>query len=98
MSRSSMHAEYNGAIKVISQTQHIGLSSTEAEVAALVKAVRCALDTYFILNFLGFSNISKIIASGDNISSKTLCTVSSSTQKRSKHFNMNAVWVAETIQ
>jgi hypothetical protein len=92
---SKLYAEYNGAIKVISQTQHIGLSSTEAEVAALVKAVRCALDTYFILNFLGFSNISKIIASGDNISCKTLCTVSSSMQKRSKHFNMNAEWVRQ---
>ena len=41
------------------------------------------------------SNISKIIASGDNISCKTLCTESSPTQKRSKHFNMNAVWVRQ---
>ena len=92
---SKLYAEYNGAIKVASQTQHIGLSSTEAEVAALVKAVRCALDTYFILNHIGFRNISKIIASGDNISCKTLCTESSPTQKRSKHFNMNAVWVRQ---
>ena len=92
---SKLYAEYNGAIKVASQTQHIGLSSTEAEVATLVKAVRCALDTYFILNHIGFSNISKIIASGDNISCKTLCTESSPTQKRSKHFNMNAVWVRQ---
>ena len=82
----------NGAIKVASITYHIGLSSTEAEVAALVKGVRCALDTYFIQNHIGFNNISKIIASGGNISCETLCTASSPTQKRSKHFNMNAVW------
>ena len=84
---SKLYADYNGAIKVASQIQRMGLSSTEAEVAALVKALRCALDTYFILNHIGFSNISKIIASGDNISCKTLCT--------SKHFNMNAVWVRQ---
>ena len=92
---SKLYAEYNGAIKVASQIQRIGLSSTEAEVAALVKALRCALDTYFILNHIGFSNISKIVASGDNISCKTLCTESSPTQKRSKHFNMNAAWVRQ---
>jgi hypothetical protein len=92
---SKLYAEYNGAIKVISQIQRIGLSSTEAEVAALVKALRCALDTYFILNHIGFTNISRIIAGGDNISCKTLCTESSPTQKRSKHFNMNSAWVRQ---
>ena len=93
---SKLYDEYNGAIKVISQIQRIGLSSTEAEVAALVKALRCALDTYFILNHVGFTCISKIVASGDNISCKTLCTESSPTQKkRSKHFNMNSAWVRQ---
>jgi hypothetical protein len=92
-----IYSWYTAAIECVSKTQRITLSSTEAEVASMVLALRSALDTYFILNAIGFKNICKIIAHGDSASGRTLCVEQTGLQKRSKHFNKNAAWVRNFV-
>ena len=88
-----LYSWYTASVECISKTQRITLSSTEAEVASMVLALRSSLDIYFILNAIGFTNICRIIAHGDSASGNVLCTEQTGLQKRSKHFNKNAAWV-----
>ena len=92
-----LYSWYTAAVECVSKTQRITLSSTEAEVASMVLALRSALDIYFILNAIGFTNICRIIAHGDSASGNALCTEQSGVQKRSKHFNKNAAWVRNFV-
>ena len=92
-----IYSWYTGAIECVSKTQRITLSSTEAEIASMVLALRTVLDLYFILNALGFKNIGRFIAHGDSASGRTLCVEQTGLQKRSKHFNKNAAWVRNFV-
>jgi hypothetical protein len=53
------------------------------------------IDSYFLLNFVGFSNIGQFILEGDNLSAEALYTTVSPTQKRSKHFSMSCAWIRQ---
>ena len=92
-----LYSWYTAAVECVSKTQRITLSSTEAEVASTVLALRSALDLYFILNAIGFKNICRFIAHGDSASGRTLCVEQTGLQKRSKHFNKNAAWVRNFV-
>jgi hypothetical protein len=87
----------NGAIQAMSKALRISLSSTETEVAALVLALRNSLDTYFVLNWIGFKRISRMISHGDSTPSQQLCTELTASQRRSRHFNMNTAWVRDHV-
>ena len=52
----------NGAIQAVSKALRITLSSSETEVACLVLAMRNSLDTYFLLNWIGFKRISRFVS------------------------------------
>ena len=52
---------HNAAIEAVSKVNQTTLASTEGEVATQVKAVCGAIDTYFLLNHVGFTNIGQII-------------------------------------
>ena len=93
-----IYSWYTGAVECVSKTQRITLSSTEAEVASMVLALRSVLDLYFMLNAIGFKNICKFIAHGDSASGRTLCVEQTGLQKRSKHFNKNAAWVRNFVE
>ena len=69
-----LYSWYTASVECISKAQRITLSSTEAEVASMVLALRSALDIYFILNAIGFKTICRIIAHGDSVSGNALCT------------------------
>jgi hypothetical protein len=51
-----LYSWYTASVECISTAQRVTLSSTEAEVAYMVLALRSSLDTYFILNAIGFKN------------------------------------------
>jgi len=87
----------NGAIQAVSKALRISLSSTETEVAALVLAMRNSLDTYFVLNWIGFKRIGRIISHGDSTPCQDLCTELTASQRRSRHFNMHTAWVREFV-
>jgi hypothetical protein len=54
------------------------------------------LDTYFMLNWIGFTNIGQMILEGDNTSNNALCSrVSTNSSKRSRHFIGNAHWILQ---
>ena len=57
-----LYSWYTASVVCISTAQRVTLSSTEAEVAYMVLALRSSLDTYFILNAIGFKTIYRIIA------------------------------------
>ena len=78
---------HNAAIQAVSRVKDTTMSSAEAEISAAVPGVCDALDSYFVLNHIGFTNIGQIILEGDNTSAESLCTLpGSSTRKRSRHF------------
>lgn len=85
----------NGAIRAVSKRVVVALASTETEINWAVLAVRDFLDTYFLDNFIGFSNIGQMILQGDNLSSEALITSTSPTQKKSKHFSMLCAWIRQ---
>jgi len=57
-----LYSWYTASVVCISTAQRVTLSSTEAEVAYMVLTLRSSLDTYFILNAIGFKTIYRIIA------------------------------------
>ena len=71
----------NAVIRAVSKVIKVNLSSTEAEVSWAVSSMRDMIDTYFLLNFIGFSNIGQFILEGDNLSAEALYTTSTATQK-----------------
>ena len=85
----------NGAIRAVSKFVVVALASTETEINWAVLGVRDFLDTYFLDNFIGFSNIGQMILEGDNLSSKALITSTSPTQNKSKHFSMLCAWIRQ---
>jgi hypothetical protein len=87
----------NGVIQAVSKALRITLSSSETEVACLVLAMRNSLDTYFLLNWIGFKRISRFISHGDNTSCLQLCTELTASQRRSRHFNMYTAWIREFV-
>ena len=88
----------NGAIQAVSKALRISLSSTETEVAALVLALSNSLDTYFVLNWIGFKRISQMISHGDSVPCQQLCTALTASQRRSRHFNMHTAWVRDHVE
>lgn len=90
-----LFAPYNAVIRAVSKIIKVNLSSTETEVSWAVAAMRDMIDSYFLLNFVGFSNIGQFILEGDNLSAEALYTTVSPTQKRSKHFSMSCAWIRQ---
>ena len=88
----------NGSIQAVSKALRISLSSTETEVTALVLALRNSLDTYFVLNWIGFKRICQIISHGDSEPCQQLCTELTASQRRSRHFNMHTAWVRDHVE
>ena len=87
---------HNAAIQAVSRVKDTTMSSAEAEISASVPAICDGLDTYFVLNHIGFSNIGQLILEGDNKSSESLCTLpGSTTRKRSRHFVGSSSWIKQ---
>ena len=87
---------HNGAIQAVSRVKDTTMSSAEAEISAAVPAICDGLDTYFVLNHIGFRNIGQLILEGDNKSSESLCTLpGSTTRKRSRHFVGSSSWIKQ---
>jgi len=87
---------HNAAVQVVSKVKDTTMSSAEAEISAAVPAICDGLDTYFVLNHIGFSNIGQLILEGDNESSESLCTLpGSTTRKRSRHFVGSSSWIKQ---
>jgi hypothetical protein len=59
--------------------------------------MRNSLDNYFVLNWLGFKNISRMISHGDSVPCQQLCTELTASQRRSRHFNMHTAWVRDHV-
>ena len=84
----------NAAIFVSSKVTGPSTSSCHAENNASVITLVELLDTYFVLNWMGFTNISQMILEGDNTSNNSLCTATTgNSRKKSRHFIGNASWV-----
>ena len=85
-----LFAPYNAVIRAVSKIIKVNLSSTETEVSWAVAAMRDMIDSYFLLNFVGFSNIGQFILESDNLSAETLYTTVS---PKSKHSSIFCAWI-----
>ena len=86
----------NAAVQVVSKVKDTTLSSAEAEVSCAVPAVCDGLDSYFVLNHIGFSNIGQLLLEGDNNSAEALeTTPACAARKRSRHFIGSAAFIRQ---
>ena len=87
---------HNAAIYVSSKVSGPTLSACEAENNATIAVMKEVLDTYLVLNWIGFRNISQIIVEGDNTSNIAMCTTTTSNaRKKSRYFAGNAQWIKQ---
>ena len=86
----------NAAVQVVSKVKDTTLSSAEAEVSCAVPAVCDGLDSYFVLNHIGFKSIGQLLLEGDNKSAEALeTTPACAGRKRSRHFIGQAAFIRQ---
>jgi len=63
---------HNLVIRAVYKIITVNLFNTETEVLLAVAAVRDMIDSCFLLNYVGFSNIKQLTLEGENLSPETL--------------------------